>query len=82
MKKLLYISIVTLFFSSCLDEVDLPTEPGEPKVVVDGLFTDINEKQLIKLSYSTTFTLLKQVLTQKCIMVGILQQFVTYYLMI
>ncbi len=53
MRKLLYISIFTLFFVSCLDPIDLPTQQGDPKVVVDGTFTDLLEKQIVKLSYST-----------------------------
>gem|GEM_PF-4392463 len=53
MKKIIYIVGLTFVISACLDPIDLPTEEGEPKVVVDGLFTDLFEDQVIRLSYST-----------------------------
>lgn len=45
--------ISIFFFSSCLDEVELETETEEQKIVVDGVFSDKLEKQVIKLRYST-----------------------------
>lgn len=53
MKILVKIFCTIVLFSSCLDEVVLPTQQGDPKIVVDGAFTDLFEKQIVRLSYST-----------------------------
>jgi len=54
MKRLYYLFFLFFFsISSCLDQIDLPVSKGEPKVVIDGVFTELHEKQIINISYST-----------------------------
>lgn len=49
------ISLLLFLFFSCVDADEIPFEPVEPILVVEGWFTDQAEAQKIKLSFTTAF---------------------------
>ncbi len=53
MRRLIPYIIITLLLGSCVKETDWDMEPpGEPVIVVDGIITDVQGVQDIRLSYS------------------------------
>jgi Domain of unknown function (DUF4249) len=53
MQKINFLLLIgCLAISSCIDQIEIDTPAEEPRVVVDGTFTDQWEEQIIRLSYS------------------------------
>ena len=52
MKHKILLLCILITYSSCVDEVDLNIEEAESVVVVEGVFTDIDEIQTVKLTKS------------------------------
>src|SRR5690554_1696793 len=55
MKKIIIPIIITLFFTSCMDVIDLKVENFEPMLVLDGEINDKDEKQVLRLSLSQPY---------------------------
>ena len=52
MNKYIFYFIILFVFSACINQIELETDNADPVFVVDGIFSDIQEQQTIKLSTS------------------------------
>jgi hypothetical protein len=55
MKNSIVFIVITLLFSSCIDEVNMKVESFEPMIVLDGEINDHGEKQILRLSFSQPY---------------------------
>ena len=50
--KIQYLLLLPLLCIACVDQIEIPINPENPVIVVDGIFTNLEETQLIKISES------------------------------
>ena len=51
----IYIILFVLFFSSCEKVIDLKLKETAPKIVIEAIFTDLNTRHTVSISYTTNF---------------------------
>jgi hypothetical protein len=59
-KSLLVLILIVFFGSSCLDQVDVELRDVSQKLVVEGLFSNIEEENFLKLAYTLPVGTLKR----------------------